>query len=88
MREIKFRGETYNGRLISGDLIHQHGKVYIDEVCAECIVKPESVAQLVTYDADGKEIYEGDEFLTGLNSVVRAELRADFYFLRFVKSAE
>ena len=67
---IKFRAKHITtGEYVYGDLIHdRHGKtrityasdiaptVYVNEA-----VKPDSVAQLVGYDADGKEIYEGDE---------------------------
>ena len=77
MRQIKFRGETFDGRLLYGDLIHQHGKVYIDEVCGECIVKPESVKQFVYRTIFQKELYEGDTFTDG-GFVRKAELRADF----------
>ena len=77
MREIKFRGVTYDGRTLYGDLIQRHGKVYINEECGECIVKPESVAQLVYRNIFLKEFYEGDTF-TDVGFIRRAELRADF----------
>lgn len=67
---IKFRGKHITtSEYIYGDLIHdRHGKTrityasdialtgYVNEA-----VKPDSVAQLVGYDADGNEVYEGDK---------------------------
>ena len=72
MRPIKFRGETFDGKVVYGDLLH-YGKYekcirsYLlpDKISISTLpVKPESVALLVGYDADGKEIYEGDELIT------------------------
>lgn len=63
MRPIKFRGKSkFNGEIVFGDLTHSRtGKaIYIEDDQVE----PESVAQLVGYDADGKEIYEGDVIQT------------------------
>ncbi|MBR5913974.1 MAG: hypothetical protein IKZ58_06400 [Selenomonadaceae bacterium] len=68
---IKFRGED----IISGEY-HYGDYVTRSEGCAirvrendklfdlheyEIAVKPESVAQLVGYDANGDEVYEGDK---------------------------
>lgn len=69
MREIKFRGETYLGKTVYGDLTHN---TYIGEEP----VKPESVKQLVGYDEDGREVYEGDELEAGrYGDDGRAEMR-------------
>ena len=66
-RLIKFRGVSLDtGEFIYGDLriigIHPHifkeAQCYYDEELIE--VEPESVAQLVGYDCDGREVYEGD----------------------------
>ncbi len=69
MKPIKFRGKRLdNGELICGDLLH-YGKY---ETCIRSYLFPDknsfstlpvdsnSIAQLVGYDADGKEVYEGD----------------------------
>ena len=69
MRIVKFRGKRRdNGELIYGDLLH-YGKY---ETCIRSYlfpdknsfstlpVDPESVAQFVGYDKNGKEIYSDD----------------------------
>ncbi len=72
---IKFRGQqlTADKDFVYGDLIQYPYdlpviRVFDDEECKKGLyayddykVYPESVAQLVGYDADGKEVYEGDE---------------------------
>ena len=58
MKKIKFRGISKCDNLpVFGDLEHYNNQVYIDDY----VVYPESVAQFVGYDADGKEIYDGDK---------------------------
>ena len=62
MRQIKFRGKTvYDDTLIYGDY-HQYSRseCAIGDGKHLAFVKPESVAQLVGVDKDGKEVYEGD----------------------------
>lgn len=82
---IKFRGAD----IISGEY-HYGDYVTRSEGCAirvrendklfdmheyEIAVKPESVAQLVGYDANGAEVYEGDEiFDAECDDTVTAEL--------------
>jgi len=70
---IKFRGVSLDtGEFIYGDLriigirphIFKEAQCYYDEELIE--VEPDSVAQLVGFDADGREVYEGDE-LVGAN---------------------
>ena len=63
---IKFRAKNnFSGEIIYGDLIHHGTKVAVryqtapDRYEAD-IVDPDSVCQLVGYDADGNEVYEGD----------------------------
>ena len=60
MREIKFRGKTLGDELFFGDLIQSNGEPSIFDGTHRKYVKPESVAQLVGYDADNAEVYEGD----------------------------
>ena len=66
MREIKFRGQDLvSGNLLFGDLLHARGELLILEFGSKVArtVKKDSVAQLVGYDCDGKEIYEGDKVI-------------------------
>lgn len=65
---IKFRGVSLDtGEFIYGDLriigirphIFKEAQCYYDEELIE--VEPDSVAQLVGYDRDGNEVYEGDK---------------------------
>ena len=66
MRKIKFRGLTLEGKFIYGDYrhigfcphIYKREQCYYEERAVE--VAPESVAQLVGIDSNGKEVYEGD----------------------------
>ena len=54
---IKFRGKRVNnGEFIYGNLAHVHPEFYV----GGREVDPDSVAQLVGYDCDGREVYEGD----------------------------
>lgn len=63
MRKFKFRGKGVNGGIFRGDLIHyEDGTVFIRDPYQSTTreVKPDSVVQLLGYDADGYEVYEGD----------------------------
>ena len=60
MRQIKFRGKTSKGEYVYGDLIQSDGSVSIFDGTFRHFVTPDSVAQLVGYDKNGKEVYEGD----------------------------
>lgn len=72
MRQIKFRGvRMSDGETIYGYYYVRAGDAYIDE----WRVEPDTVAQLVGYDNDGEEVYEGDELkdcITG--EIVRAKI--------------
>ena len=73
MRRIKFRGLDYMfSREISGDLL-QEGKLQmiVHDGFRET-VKPGSVRQLVGYDVDGREVYEGDMLIDALGIEYRA----------------
>ena len=62
-RPIKFRGRTKSGEFVYGDLIHMTDNrigIIFDKRVAAVEVDPDSVAQLVGFDSDGREVYEGD----------------------------
>lgn len=81
MRQIKFRGLDLSGKMRYGFYVECSGVSYITENHDGDEVDPDTVAQLVGYDKNGKEVYEGDtlidddgaEFLAQLQGVVRWE---------------
>lgn len=69
MKQIKFRGQLPNGKLVYGDLV-QWGGFESPRICSWdngviYDIDPESVAQFVGYDKDGREVYEGDTLTDG-----------------------
>lgn len=88
MRPIKFRGRICDedkarddqGKLVYGDLriigirphIFKEAQCYYDEELIE--VDKDSVAQLVGYDCDGNEVYEGDILVDELEQEYTAEI--------------
>ena len=74
-RPIKFRGrvcdenkaQSDQGKTVYGNCLFQYpnGTVALSHTIklALTFVEPESVAQLVGFDADGNEVYEGDELV-------------------------
>lgn len=101
MRVIKFRGRVIDsdkrdgGRIVFGSLV-DHGEskhcprywIYPLEGDRNFPVAPDSIAQLVGYDKDGKEVYEGDtlidsegyEYLVSLQGMVLLQpLKKDGY---------
>lgn len=84
MRTIKFRGVTSKGKIVYGyafKYFKQKSWYILDERAEQWRIKSESLAQFVGYDANGKEVYEGDtliaddgaEFVASLQGVVRWE---------------
>lgn len=74
MRPIKFRGRCIDnhlpdtGKMVVGCYfsgVYPKGEIHaiIDRDGDEFDVEPESVKQLVGYDADGNEVYEDDELV-------------------------
>ena len=81
MRPIKFRGrDNRTGKYVFGsycrtsycDLGVWHA--IIDEGGEEFIVDPETVAQLVGYDVNGSEVYEGDIFVVPCGTEISATM--------------
>lgn len=64
LKPIKFRGrDIETGEYVYGDLMHMTGGrigLIFDKRVAAVEVDPDTVAQLVGYDKDGNEVYEGD----------------------------
>ena len=83
---IKFRGkEILSGEYVYGDLVHMGPGFLIypffeDEAFA---VQNDSVARLVGYDADGKEIYEGDTVFDADNNAVIAALYPNAHYKNY-----
>lgn len=74
MRPIKFRGRDIDsGKSVCGDFVHVvpmssfPGIIDCDGIVHD--VAPDTIAQLVGYDSNGSEVYEGDtvfeEYLNG-----------------------
>ncbi|MBQ3435079.1 MAG: hypothetical protein IJG24_08565 [Selenomonadaceae bacterium] len=95
-RPIKFRGVSLDtGEFIYGDLriigirphIFKEAQCYYDEELIE--VGEDSVAQLVGYDCDGREVYEGDKiFHTMSNHESFAEYGDNPAYLKLTKLKE
>lgn len=79
-RPIKFRGRTANGSLVFGNycrtVFRDIGTTHtiMDEGGEEFTVAPESVAQLVGYDAHGREVYEGDTIVVACGTELAARV--------------
>ncbi len=73
IRPIKFRGRDMNGHFVFGLLtkkkIRSSGEICYAIATGNCSagetipVNENSIAQLVGYDANGNEVYEGDTFV-------------------------
>ena len=70
MRPIKFRGRTCGNVMVYGDLRHVGTTAVIDDTA----VYEDSIAQLVGYDCDGREVYEGDVLIDELEQEYTAEI--------------
>lgn len=78
---IKFRGRPTSamyGNLVFGDLIHYNGRIAIHVIRQGIYtVDPDSIAQLVGYDVDGREVYEGDTLTDILGNEYTAKIRIE-----------
>ena len=74
-RPIKFRARGIDGETYFGDVYH-FKKVVGIHVCGDGTfeVIPESIAQLVGYDKDGNEVYEGDTVVSEYGDEIVARL--------------
>lgn len=73
------------GTVVYGDLIHFRDGVlirteydYYENKAIEYFVDPDSVAQLVGYDKDGREVYAGDRLIDRDGRRIKAGLRPNF----------
>ncbi|MBR3747245.1 MAG: hypothetical protein IKN27_09845 [Selenomonadaceae bacterium] len=80
-RPIKFRGrDKETGKIVFGSFVdygeHCNSRYWINPPTNEANhpVDPDSVAQLVGYDANGKEIYEGDKVVSEYGDEIVARL--------------
>lgn len=69
MRPIKFRGRDLEGKMRSGYYAEDKGYPYIVESHCWHEIYPDTVAQLVGTDKNGREIYEGDVLQYDYNGV-------------------
>ena len=60
MRPIKFRARDINGKIYFGSFDEDTNTIDCWDIAETVVVKRDTVAQLVGYDKDGKEVYEGD----------------------------
>ena len=83
MRKIKFRWETKDGKFSFCELKVENGALYFSAnpnssdmfFLAQNVVE-NSIAQLVGYDFEGKEVYEGDKVVDKYGHEMTAELSA------------
>lgn len=85
MRQIKFRGRVPEndafdgGKTVYGYLVVYDSGIYTHWLIRpnkerNCPVLPESVAQLIGYDSNGAEVYEGDKLIDKFGHVTTARI--------------
>lgn len=71
-RPIKFRARNEYGEVFYGSFDEDTCTIDCWDIAETVVVERDSVAQLVGYDADGNEVYEGDE-------LVNRNFQVDFF---------
>ena len=77
MRTIKFRGTTTKNKTVYGFLVQLRGQTtfkILDKTMDLWRVRTDTIAQLVGYDCDGREVYEGDILVDELEQEYIAEI--------------
>ncbi|MBR2519712.1 MAG: hypothetical protein IKE46_08010 [Selenomonadaceae bacterium] len=69
-RPIKFRARNEYGEVFYGSFDEDTCTIDCWDIAETVVVERDSVAQLVGYDADGNEVYEGDELVSVDNGTV------------------
>lgn len=84
-RTIKFRGKRVDtGEFVYGDLAHNFGEMFV----GNRKVDPDSVAQLVGYDKDGREVYETDYIIEYNGDVARVKYYDNPAYIKLCKLYE
>ena len=77
MRQIKFRGRSMlDGEWLFGDLIHGYANSFAirtENDGTHCVV-PDTIAQLIGLDMDGREVYEGDAVIVEDGNILHAAI--------------
>lgn len=90
MREILFRGKTYSGEWVQGDLfeVFDDGFFIHDKRCHSVKIIPSTIGQYTGLtDKYGKKIFEGDivKFCTELKEICFVDYGKGKYILRQLK---
>ena len=73
-RPIKFRARDIDGKIYFGSFDEDTNTIDCWDIAETVVVKRDTVAQLVGYDKDGKEIYEGDKVISEYGDEIVARL--------------
>lgn len=94
MRPIKFRGRLLDGHVVYGSYYYENfsdiGEVHyiVDEHGGEYVIAPDSVAQLVGYDKNRREVYDNDTLIDRDGRRVKARLRPNFTSIAVLKETD
>lgn len=73
-KTIKFRGRDRYGEVFYGSFDEDTCTIDCWDVAETVVVERDTVAQLVGYDKDGREVYEGDKVVSEYGFSVTARL--------------